>query len=132
MNTILIIFFSMMIKKESDWASELSIQKRKISKLENQINDMKKETDRKLQQLTDEYEQRLEVNRKQHEEELRMTRGLSGSKLISDAHHEGNTHTHACVYDSFTHDVIILFMLYHVINRQPRTLSKVFRLPFLE
>lgn len=81
-----------MKKKESGFFFESSLQKRKISKLENQINDIKKESDRKLKQVIDEYEERLEANRKQQEEELSMARGLSGTKLRSDSHHKGDTH----------------------------------------
>ena len=108
------MLFRMMIKKESEWASELSIQKGKISKLEKKIKDMKQKNDRKLQQLIVEYENRLEVNRKQHEEELRIERGLSGSKLTSDTHHEGNTHTFTHVVQHFhtQHHKFIFVVLY--------------------
>ena len=82
----------MMKKKESEFAYELSIHKRKISKLESDINDIKKESDRKLKEAIDEYEKLLETKRKLHEADLRMARGLSGTKLRSDDHHRGNKH----------------------------------------
>ena len=91
-----------MAKKESAFSFELSLQKRKISKLENEIKVIKKESDRQVKELKDEYEKRLEAKQKQHEEELSMVRGLSGAKLRSDDHHRGNKHI--CL----TPDIIII------------------------
>jgi len=82
--------------------SECMAQRQKIKELERKIALIEKQYKSKLDSTIQLYEEVLKEKDKLHREELKLARGLSGIKLISDDHHKGmyldHLNTYMCFY----------------------------------
>lgn len=92
----------MMFRRLQVKDSECMAQRQKIKELENKIALLENQYKSKLDSTIQHYERVLKEKDKLHREELKLTRGLSGTKLISDDHHKGMyldyLNTYMCFY----------------------------------
>ena len=88
---------------------------------------------RQLESIIEQHKlEHIELKR-QHDEELRRCRGLSGTKLISDSYHKGTERVTNRFHKHVVHTIVFSI---HVPSdpstRSPQGCSEIFRIPIVE
>ena len=74
---------------QSELSTLIETHGKKVVHLETQIKNLQDQSTRDLEEALEQYKIAKKEQQEIHDEELRRCRGLSGSNLISDSHHEG-------------------------------------------